>query len=484
MVPRPDETSAQDQPNVQSGNGGGATNSAGTVSGTQDAQIAQLLSQVETMSSFLNLKKVKTEQEEQLEQNKAIVRDAITTALTDMSNLSLDPDTQRRISERITEVASSLELMTPAPARLADARMMAMDKSKDEKGVVSKLVSRIPKFSGEKEEYNWATFLTCYSMAVANANYSSSELRSIFLQCLEGSALVHYSANEADYGTLKYEDLINRFEERYGEKIRDAIDALMAMEQGVNEKVLAFRDRLMNVAKRVLPVKPSKVYLLKSTTQEKFMFDTMYEQKLKEYHMKLERDMVFVIRNFVGGLRDEILDRMTTTAFDTLDSAVKAAEQAEDYLQFRTRAKANHIKVSAVSATPKSKPRSRSGSSSSRDGRAKGSEACYKCGKSGHWAAKCRKTDFGNSPPSDDLRNMVKRLCSKVEGLERTVSSNRSSRSGTPGRGKKNKSKHQQSGFDRSRSRSRSSNRSSYQSRSNSRQNSRSRSNSKNGRRW
>lgn len=481
MVPRPEETPASIQPNAGNGSGGGATNSGGTVSRNQDAQIQQLLNQVETMTSFLNLKKVKTEQENQLEQNKSIVRDAITAALTDMSNLSLDPETQRAISEKITEVASTLELMTPAPARLADARMMAMDKSKDEKGVVSKLVSRIPKFSGENEEYNWSTFLTCYSMAVANANYSSSELRSIFLQCLEGSALVHYSANEADYGTLKYEDLINRFEERYGEKIRDAIDALMAMEQGVNEKVLAYRDRLMNVAKRVLPVKPSKVYLLKSTTQEKFMFDTMYEQKLKEYHMKLERDMVFVIRNFVGGLRDEILDRMTTTAFDTLDSAVKAAEQAEDYLQFRTRAKANHIKVSAVSATPKSKPRSRS---SSRDGRAKGSDACHKCGKSGHWAAQCRKTDFGNSPPSDDLRNMVKRLCSKVEGLERTVS-NRSSRSGTPGKGKKNKSNKHQQGSDRSRSRSRSSNRSSrYQSRSNSRQSSRSRSNSKNGRRW
>lgn len=480
MVPRPDETSAQNQPNANDGNGGGvAGGSAGTVSRSQDAQIQQLLNQVETMTSFLNLKKVKTEQENQMEQNKSIVRDAITSALTEMANLNLDPDTRRTISEKITEVASTLELVTPAPARLADARMMAMDKSKDEKGVVSKLVSRIPKFSGENEEYTWPTFLTCYSMAVANANYSSSELRSIFLQCLEGNALVHYSANEADYGTLKYEDLINRFEQRYGEKIRDAIDALMAMEQGVNEKVLAFCDRLMNVAKRVLPVKPSKVYLLKSTTEEKFMFDTMYEQKLKEYHMKLERDMVFVIRNFVGGLRDEILDRMTTTAFDTLDSAVKAAEQAEDYLQFRSRAKANHIKVSAVSATPKSKPRSRS---SSRDGRAKGSDACHKCGKSGHWAAQCRKTDFGNSPPSDDLRNMVKRLCSKVEGLERTVS-NRSSGSGNAG--KVNKSNKRKQSTDRSRSRSRSSNRSSrYQSRSNSRQSSRSRSNSKNGRRW
>ena len=58
MVPRPDETSATIQPNVQGGNGGGATNSAGTVSRDQDAQIARLMSQVETMRSFLDLKKV------------------------------------------------------------------------------------------------------------------------------------------------------------------------------------------------------------------------------------------------------------------------------------------------------------------------------------------------------------------------------------------------------------------------------------------
>lgn len=480
-----DESTVRPIPPAENvGNGASGGNQPQTTS--NDSALQEVIAKLQVMSGYVQAKNIKEEQEATLEGSKTVVRDAVNELLNKMQNLNLDTATKQTLSERISEIATTFDLVSPAPARLTDARMMAMDKARDDKGVVSKLVSRIPKFSGEKEDYKWETFLTCYSMAVANANYSPSELRSIFLQCLEGSALIHYSANEADYGTLPYEDLIRRFEARYGEKLRDSIDAMMAIEQGVNEKVLAYRDRLMNSSKRFLPVKPSKVYLLKSTEEEKMFVDSQYNKKMAEYHLKLERDMIFVTRTFVAGLRDEILDRMNTTEFETLDEAVKAAEIAEDYIQFRTRARSNHIQVqsNAVgSSFRKTNPRSRSSSRDGRNGRSK--DACHKCGQSGHWASSCpnstRRTD---PPPGDDLRAMVRNLSSKIEVLERNVSDRSRQKTHRTDSLKKKKGSRKMA----SRSRSRGSQGTSgYRSRSSSirsRSQSRTRSSSKNGRQW
>jgi hypothetical protein len=61
-------------------------------------------------------------------------------------------------------------------------------RGQDGKGVISKWVHRIRKFTSTDPDYKWAHFWAQYSVAVQNAAYKDYELCMIFLSCLDGPA--------------------------------------------------------------------------------------------------------------------------------------------------------------------------------------------------------------------------------------------------------------------------------------------------------
>jgi hypothetical protein len=134
----------------------------------------------------------------------------------------------------------------------------------DEKEVVSKLITKIKRFSGTDDSYKWPQFWTQYSIAVQNAAYNHHELRAIFLSCLEGAALAHYQAFLHVYAEYSFEQVVTAFKMRYDDKKDQSLDSVIGQNQASNEDVLSFRDSMLIHATPIGPEPPNAKTLVRT----------------------------------------------------------------------------------------------------------------------------------------------------------------------------------------------------------------------------
>jgi hypothetical protein len=106
-------------------------------------------------------------------------------------------------------------------------RAIAQENKDDGKGVVSKIAHKIPVFSGTDPKYTWEMFKLKLNIVATNASYKDHEMRAIMLQLLDGNALQHFHAHEGTYLLMPFQDLLEKFNERYGIKVQKVIDTLM-----------------------------------------------------------------------------------------------------------------------------------------------------------------------------------------------------------------------------------------------------------------
>lgn len=209
------------------------------------------------------------------------------------------------------------------------------------------------------------------------------------------------------------------------------------------------------------------------------------------------------------GLRQEILERLQTTEYESLDAAAEAAVQAEEYLKSVKMMQTNHIQVGpaspdeAVTANAATAGKAQALKDMEKRGiprgrtRSRDSDVCFKCNRRGHWTRECpqasrsssisRSTSRGRRNPNydnkgdihskmDKLLDLMSQITTRERGRQRSFSRGRRfSRSRSQSR-----SRYQSRERPRSRSRGRSQSRGRRQQ---SRSQSRHRSNSKNGRR-
>jgi len=398
---------------------------------------------------------------------------ALTKTLDEYANLedSTAPSEKMMIESTIVDMLNALKVNVRKPTMIEEVRNKSLQGG-DARGVVSKIVSRIPKFDGKTTTYSWSHFLTCFSIAVGNASYQDFELRAIFLNCLEGNALEHYRANQENYRQLGYQDLVEKFQTRYGEKSRTSISSLVGITQGSNEDVLSFRDRMVNAAHAVMPIPPSRLIYIVVGGETKAVPNPKYVQEQAVFEaVKIQND-AYLTQFFVAGLREEILMRMTSTKFDSLEKAVEAAQIAEEYLKSVQQIRVSHLRVNAVTNPLREmEERSSNYESSSKGG------PCFKCGRMGHWKNECRarsasreryaqtqrprsrsRSTGRKSSERKDLVATVEKLTEKVNYIhkkfERSNSKSRS-RSKSRGSGSKSRSGSKGSSYSKSRSGSR-----------------------------
>jgi hypothetical protein len=287
-------------------------------------------------------------------------------------------------------------------------RAHALRKTKDERQVVSKLAQKIKYFDNTDPSYKWEHFWTKYSVSVQNAAYSDSELRAIFLSCLEGSVLEHYRAFYEFYYDMEYDQLVAHFKERYDDTQDDGIVNLVGITQKSNEDVLSFRDRVLNTARTSQPVKPTKQRIIRDQNGQEVLVQNLgYEAEMLKYEARKEGQEQYHIRFYVMGLRDEIVHRMQTTSFPTLEAAAKAAKGAEDYLKSVSLLRTNHVRM-AVNAMHRSGSKDYKGSYEKKTEHSsdhKKSGSCHSCGSTGHWMRECPYRNKSRSQSRDRGRS-------------------------------------------------------------------------------
>ena len=269
------------------------------------------------------------------------------------------------------------------------------------RNVTSHILAQVKSFSGDNDnEYPWESFMLALDIAELNQTYSEQERKQVLFQNLDGSARMFLLANK-QLMKMDYETIKATFAENFSTRKAQGMVKLQSLTQQPQETVLRFVSRIRGVAATIDP----------------YIFDDESQDPTIHALQKGRADMLeFVLLNqFKQGLRSDIRGAMRTDTFKTLDDAVKAAQEAEIFLE-ATSVRVNHVEASDEYTNfagadsrqiQKMNLRSPTGrASSSEKGVNKGFKGkCYNCNEfAGHLARDCphprRKPDEKNSKNS------------------------------------------------------------------------------------
>jgi hypothetical protein len=339
--------------------------------------------------------------------------------INDFDRVNLDDEGRTLLNRLVGALAAQGSLPHSSPDFITQVRAPAIQAHADDKGIISKLITKIKRFTGTDDNYRWQHFWTQYSIAVQNAAYNRHELRVIFLSCLEGAALAHYQAFLHVYADYSYEQLVVAYKKRYDDTKEQSLASVMGKNQAANEDVLTFRDRLLISAAAFRPTPPNKQTIVRTAEGRDMLVDNFeYEQDKLKYEAKKQESELYLARFYVMGLRQEIIAKMDTLDFDSIDEAAEAAKKVEDTLKSMALMRNNHIRIGSVNATYEKQYKGTSPSGKKSDGNDKND--CFSCGGTGHWIREC---------PYRDRRRSLSRDRSRSRG--RSHSRDRNSRQST-----------------------------------------------------
>jgi Zinc knuckle. len=373
------------------------------------------------------------------------------------------------------------------------------DHNDDGRGVTTKILTKLPEFSGNDPNFGWDAFYITFSMTAQTANYTESDLKALFLSRLKGDALMYYHANFEQLQPLDWRGLMSKYAHRFGSKKTAGLQGILGITQKAGEDVMAFRDRLTIAAK---PMVPPRVPLYKQWYHEGRVVEIDnpdYDEEILKRNAALQQHYAYLVQIFLTGLRKEILDRLNTTEFRTLDEAAQAALEAEDYLKSVKQLHSIHHltcespEVNAVKSSSKplndmeqrGVPKGKTMRSTTND------DVCFKCNRKGHWSRDCpsarsrpdsrtnsRSNSRGRKNFDQADHSLHQKLDKLVELLTIKGSGRNASKSRSRSRGNSRGRSHSRSGSksrygsqNRSQNRSQSRGRDRYRNKSNSRSN-------------
>jgi hypothetical protein len=202
----------------------------------------------------------------------------------------------------------------------------------ENRNLSGKVIAKIPKFSGEDVKYTWPQFAMQIEIACMNQSYDDGELKMILLQALEGAAFQYLNAHrellEKDFGFI-----MQHLEGVYGHKPQQDIAKLRSLVQEPRETVRNFSTRVLNNTNALRPQKP---YAAKVTVENGVRIvqqNPLLDIEMQKYDAQIQQLNTFLLAYFLQGLRPDIRRTMKVEMYSEFEVAVKAAEDAEYFLE-------------------------------------------------------------------------------------------------------------------------------------------------------
>ena len=197
----------------------------------------------------------------------------------------------------------------------------------------TKIQAKVPWFTGEHPTYTWESFVLALEISELNEVYSDAERKQMLLQNLDGSARMFLLANKSLLHK-NYAEIKDAFAKRFASKKTHSLTQLRAMQMQPKEKVLRWYARILAVGDNIVASDTVGVTDPVRLAQIQGSRDTL--------------DLI-LMDQFKKGLNPAVRAQMKAETFANIEACVKAAEEAEEFLQ-ATEVQTNFVGAETVAS--------------------------------------------------------------------------------------------------------------------------------------
>lgn len=291
-----------------------------------------------------------------------------------------------------------------------------------------KALSAISDFSGGSESL-WRAFEHPWIVAIRNRAITEHDLRTTLFQKLKGTASIFY-LSIAGIETMSFGEIMEVLREKYTSDPLTAMNKISGMTQKPSESVEDFAARMIVEGKGSMPSAPAELAVLMAGTQNFVMPNPLREEETVTFKQRLSESQAKLTNAFLRGLRPDITSRMTSEKYTTFEQVKKAAESAEWMKDSIQTGMIHTLNVGVNAMNIRGQDRFKN-----KDQNQQKSDACFRCGKTGHWAAECRypvatgaptgQAHFQKSKPAFNKKSSPQRGRGGFRGRSRPVKMNK-----------------------------------------------------------
>lgn len=250
-----------------------------------------------------------------------------------------------------------------------------------------KALQSIPDFQGGNES-QWRAFEHPWIVAIRNRSITEQDLRTTLYQKLKGPAATFYLSIPG-IETMSFGNIMTKLREQYTADTLTAFNKISSMTQKPNELVTDFAARMIVEGKGSMPRAPHELAVLMAGNKTYVMPNPMREEEEATFPERLAESQSKLANSYLRGLRPDITSRLTSEKYTDFNQVVEAAKKAE-WMKDSIQTGMIHTLEVEVNAMSLGAKKTNFSKFEKRDPGGQKNGACFRCGKTGHWAAECR----------------------------------------------------------------------------------------------